>query len=159
MPVSLSTRPEPGGLITADTMLSLIASIETLQNQMADVMRRLVIVEQGGFRKGPHLVDVNREKYTDFIKKARTQEKILDEKDKLVRLEKIGELYQEDRGDFTLGDEIELKELTAQEWILAGTAAGVKPSQVAMILEDKYPTTAAAINAQLGDQTVELDSY
>jgi len=160
MPVNLTTRPEPGGLITADTMLALIAAVETLQTQMADVQRRLVILEQGGFRKPPKLIPILPDKYKDFVTKVRGGDiKILEEPDKLKRLETIADLYKDDRGEFTLDDEIARTELTAEEWIIAGTAAGVKPSQVATILETKYPTTAAAINAKLGDQTVELDSY
>lgn len=159
MPVMLNTRPEPGGLITADTMLSLIQAIETLQSQMEAVLRRLAIVEQGGFRKDPHLVPINPGKFTEFIKKVRGGDiKILEEKDKLARLEKIAELYQADRDDFFI-DEVERRELSPEDWIVAGTAAGVKPSQIAIILQDKYPTTAAAIDTKLGDQASELDSY
>ena len=161
MAVTLTPRPRPGDLITADWMDRLASALEEHDKELADLRRRLAVLEKGGGKRGPEILQVDPNKYTKFIDDIRGgQIKVLDIADKSDRLEKAAEEYLKGRNDFVLDDEVKRsRELTEEEWIVVGTAAGIKPSEVPQILSDTRPVTAKAIDAKLGDQVRDLDSY
>jgi hypothetical protein len=161
VPVSLTPRPQPGDLITSDWTGRLADAITELYAQVEALSRRLAVLEQGGGRQVPELVPVDPNRYKEWVDKIRgTDIKILDEPDKAKRLDKVKELWMEERKKIVLDDDLKMTgEITEQEWLLLGTAAGIKPSEVPIALATKYPATSRAVTAEFGNAIVEFDSY
>jgi hypothetical protein len=161
VPVSLTPLPQPGDLITADWMARLANAIEDVDDRLEALSRRVAVLEQGGGRRIPELVSVDPNKFKAFVDSIRGGDvKILQEADKSKRLEKVKELWMQERKQVLLDEDIKATdEITEQEWLLLGTAAGIKPSEVPQALAVKYPSSARAVNTEFGGAIVEFDSY
>ena len=86
--------------------------------------------------------------------------KILSEPDKSKRMELVKDAWLAQRNDVLLDDDLKSsQELTEQEWVLLGTAAGIKPSDVPNVLATKYPSSSRAVKSEFGDSMFELDNY
>ena len=161
MPVSLTPRPQPGDLITAEWMGRLADAIGELNTQVEAISRRLSVLEQGGGRAVPELVPVDSDRFKLFVESLRGGDvKILQEPDKTKRLQLAKDRWMEERKEVLLDDDAKLsQEITEQEWLLLGTAVGIKPSQVPQVLETKYPASSRAVKSEFGEAIVELDNY
>lgn len=159
MPVTLTPRPQPGDLITADWMGRLADAIVELQNSIAELNRRLAVLEAGAGRRLPQLVDLNGSKFDDFLTGLRVSDftKI---KDDGIRLEKAAEAFRKQREDLVLDDAVSAtSELSPGEWLVVGAAAGIRPSKLPDVLGERYPTSASAVKSELGDQIFQLDGF
>ena len=161
MPVSLTPRPQPGDIITADWMARLADAIGELYTQTEGLSRRLALLEQGGGRRVPELVSVNPDKFKNFVEEIRGGNlMLLNEPDKSKRIDKAREMWLERRQDVLLDDDLKSsQELTEQEWVLLGTAVGIKPSDVPRVLATKYPSSSRAVVTEMGDSIYELDNF
>ncbi len=160
MPVSLTPRPQPGDLITADWMNRLASASEELYAQMDRLSQRLAALEKGGGKQGPELVPVDPNLFKNFVNKLRVDESILTERDKTKRLERAKAIWLEQRKDIVLDDEVkQSQEITEPEWLLIGTAAGIKPSDVPDALAQSFPTSSFAVTQQFGSTIHELDTF
>ena len=161
MPVSLTPRPQPGDLITAEWMTRLADAIGELYTQVEAVSRRVALLEQGGGRRVPELVPVDPDKFKSFVDSIRGGNiKILSEPDKSKRMELVKDAWLAQRNDVLLDEDLKSsQELTEQEWVLLGTAAGIKPSDVPNVLATKYPSSSRAVKSEFGDSMFELDNY
>lgn len=154
------TRPKPGDLITSALVGQLIDALEAHGAAIEELRRRLAVLEAGGGRKGPEVVAVDPGRFKDFIGKLRDDEKVLQVTDKADRLEKAAQVYLQDRDTLLLDDELKAsKELTEEEWVMIGTAAGIKPSDVPGVLANTRPVAARGIVTKLGDVVGDLDAY
>lgn len=160
MPVSLTPRPQPGDLITAEWMDRLARASEELYARLDALSNRLAVLEKGGGAEGPPLVSVDANILQDFIREARVTKKILDINDKVMRLETLSEMWLEHRDELVIDDDVKRsKELTPEEWIMLGAIAGIKPTAVPDVLAATLPTTARAVATELGPGLIELDRF
>lgn len=161
MPVALTPRPQPGDLITAEWMDRLARASEDLYQQVDLLSRRLAALEAGGGKRGPDLVQVEPNRFKDFVDRIRGADvAILAEPDKGKRLERAKELWMEERQNVVLDDDLkQSQEITEREWVLIGTAAGIKPSDVPVALATTFPTASRAITNEFGSAITELDTY
>jgi hypothetical protein len=161
VPVSLTPLPQPGDLITADWMARLATAIEDLDDRLEALSRRVAVLEQGGGRQVPELVPVDPGRFKQFVDSIRGGDiKILQEADKSKRLEKVKELWMQQRKEVLLDEDIKAsQEITEQEWLLLGTAAGIKPSEVPQALAVKFPASARAVSTEFGGAIAEFDSF
>jgi hypothetical protein len=161
VPVSLPPPPQPGDLITADLLVRLADAVRDVDTRLESVSRRLAILEQGGGRIVPELVPLDTNKFRGFVEELRgANVAILDEPDKSKRLERVKDLWLERRQDILLDDDMKhTAELTEAEWVVLGTAAGIKPSEVAQTLSATRPTSAQAVRTQFGQSAFELDNF
>jgi len=160
VPVSLTPRPQPGDLITAEWMDRLARANEDLYGQIEVLSRRLAVLEQGGGKQGPEILHIDPNKFRVFVDRIRTDDRILEVADPAARLEKVRDLWLAERENTILDENVKsAKEVTSAEWMLLGPAAGIAPSNVSTVLATSRPDTAAAVNIRFGDTAHELDTF
>jgi len=160
VPVVLPPAPQPGDLITADLINRIADAARDLDIRLESLTRRVALLEQGGGKLIPQLVPLDEGKYKLFVEKLRTDRKILDEPDTNKRLELAADLWLKERNDIVLDAGIKrTNELTEGEWVLMGTIAAVKPSEVATALAVTRPTSAQAIRVQFDKIAPDLDAF
>ena len=158
---TLEPRPRPGDLITADWMDRIATAIQVDFRDIDDLRRRVSLLENLVGRRRPQIVAVDTNRFNDWVVKIRGSDvKILEVADKSARLEKAKDLWIEEREKVVLDDAVKkVKEPTEEEWVIIGTAAGILPSEVPVLLRKDFPATSRAIDSKLGTTLGEFDAF